>query len=328
MAGGAFVRRGVRGQRGAAIITALLIVTLATVVVSGLFWRQNTMVRSVQNRLSLAQTRWIERAAVDYARLVLNQDLRAGPVDHNGEIWATPVEDTRLDETVTAGAKIDSDKVGAYLRGRIFDAQARMNLNNLVGADGKQNTEEVQALAKLLELLGKSPGLAALVAARLQRSVPNLTTGQAPVLATALPFKRAQDLLLVPGFDQATVDAIAPFVTFLPERNTAVNLNTAPAEVLAARIADLSISKAREFVDYRTRQCTQTKCISDLREAADRLKVEPSVLVGPNRPKWDVKTSFFLLVGVIRYDRVESQTETLLFRRGQGRVEVQWQDRY
>jgi general secretion pathway protein K len=276
----------------------------------------------------LAQTRWIERAAVDYARLVLNQDLRAGPIDHNGEIWATPVEDTRLDETVTAGAKIDSDKAGAFLRGQIFDAQGRLNLNNLVGGDGKLVGPEVDALAKLLTLLGKSSSLAALIAARIQRSVPNLASGQAPVLATALPFKRAQDLTLVPGVDQATVDAIAPFIIFLPDRNTAVNLNTASAEVLAARMPDLSISTARDFVDYRTRQCTQTKCISDLSEAATRLKVDPTVLNGPNRPKWDVKSSFFLLEGVIRYDRVESQTETLLFRRGQGRVEVQWQDRY
>ena len=51
-------------QRGAAIVTALLVVTLASIVVSGLFWREHVAVRSVENRLALAQSRWIERAAL------------------------------------------------------------------------------------------------------------------------------------------------------------------------------------------------------------------------------------------------------------------------
>jgi general secretion pathway protein K len=311
-----------RHDRGAAIITAMLIVTLATVVVSGLFWRQNTMVRSVENRLAMAQTRWIERAAVDYARLVLNQD-RDLRVDHEGEIWGTPVQDTRLDETVTAGAKIDTDKTAAFLRGQIFDAQGRLNLNNLVTVEGRINGPEVAAFGKLLQLLGKSPGLSALLAARIQRSVTVSATGQAPALPTALPLKRLQDLALIPGFDQSTIDAVAPFVVFLPERNTPVNVNTAPAEVLAARMPDLSMSQARTMVDTRKRKPFQS-----VNELTALLRVQDTGRIARGPLQWGVTTRYFLLSGVIRYDRVESQTETLLFRRGQGRVEVQWQDRY
>ena len=55
-------------QRGAAIVTALLVVVLATAVVSSLFVRESVALRSVENRLSLSQTRWIERAASTRAR--------------------------------------------------------------------------------------------------------------------------------------------------------------------------------------------------------------------------------------------------------------------
>ena len=49
--------RSLHAQRGAAIVTALLVVTLASIVVSGLFWREHVSVRSVENRLALAQSR-------------------------------------------------------------------------------------------------------------------------------------------------------------------------------------------------------------------------------------------------------------------------------
>ena len=72
-------------QRGAAIVTALLVVTLASIVVSGLFWREHVAVRSVENRLALAQSRWIERAALAWAQVILRADMRTGPVDPPGE---------------------------------------------------------------------------------------------------------------------------------------------------------------------------------------------------------------------------------------------------
>ena len=46
-----------RPQRGAAIVTALLVVALATVIVSSLFYRESVAIRSIENRATLAQTR-------------------------------------------------------------------------------------------------------------------------------------------------------------------------------------------------------------------------------------------------------------------------------
>jgi|GEM_PF-3929238 len=119
-------------QTGAAIISVLLTVSLATLIVSGLFLREHITVRSVENRLALTQTRWVERAAVDWSKVILAADLRTGQFDHLGEPWAVPVEETRLDETVTAGARIDDDARAATLSGSMHDAQGRLNLNNLI----------------------------------------------------------------------------------------------------------------------------------------------------------------------------------------------------
>ncbi len=60
-----------QGEAGAAIVTALLVVTLASVIVSALFYRESVAVRSIENRLALSQTRWVERAALDWAKVIL-----------------------------------------------------------------------------------------------------------------------------------------------------------------------------------------------------------------------------------------------------------------
>jgi len=304
---------GLSRQRGAAIITAMLVVTLASVVVSSLFWREHVAVRSVENRLALAQGRWIERAALDWARVILRADQRLGPVDHLGEPWAVPVMDTRLDETVTAGAKLNDGARNAMLGGQVFDAQARLNLAALADANGALSQPHLEALRKLLALLGRSEGLADLAAARVLQSVPRTVEGRV-VPAQRPPLTRVADLLDVPGVDPAVVATIEPYVIVLP-RGTPVNVNTAPPEVLAAVIETLDLSGARRFVARRERTFYRT-----LAQAANDLGGDP--VLDPRL--LSVASSFFVVTGVIRYDRVESQSETLLERLSD-RVEVVWQ---
>jgi general secretion pathway protein K len=301
-------------QRGAAIVTALLVVTLASVVVSSLFWREHVSVRSVENRLALAQSRWIERAALDWAKVILRADVRSGPVDHLGEPWAVPVLDTRMDETVTAGAKLDEGARNAVLAGQIRDAQARLNLASLVGANGTVSEDNVKALRKLLSLLGRPESAADLIAARVQQSAPRLVEGRVAAPRRP-PMTRIADLLDIPGMDPATVAALEPHAIVLP-RPTAVNVNTAGPEVLAAVIESIELSAARRFVARRENTFHRTLDQAASAFGGTDVNLKPTLLT--------VGSSFFLVVGVIRYDRVESQTETLLERMSD-RVEVVWQ---
>jgi general secretion pathway protein K len=309
--------RGPLRQRGAAIITAMLVVTLAAVVVSSLFWREHVAVRSVENRLALSQARWIERAALDWAKVILRTDQRAtGPVDHLGETWAVPVVDTRLDETVTAGAKLNEGARNALLAGQIYDAQARFNLTSLAGANGVPSDLHLKAFRRLLAGLGRPESLADLVLARVLQGVPRVFEGRV-VPAERPPLTRTADLLDIPGVEPASLAAIEPFVIVLP-RSTAVNVNTATPEVLAAMIEDLDVSGARRFVSRRERTFYRTleQASADL---DSRPVLSPALLA--------VGSSFFTVTGLIRYDRVESQSETLL-ERLTDRIEVVWQLRY
>ncbi len=140
-----------RRERGAAILTALLVVTLAAVLVSALFYRMNVPIRSIENRLSLAQTRWVERAALDWAKVILRSDNAL--FDHPSDVWGTPVVETQLDETVTAGARIGDRSRNAFLAGAVTDAQSRFNVNTLVAPNGQPSTLHMAAMTKLMSLL-------------------------------------------------------------------------------------------------------------------------------------------------------------------------------
>jgi general secretion pathway protein K len=307
---------GRRRQEGAAIITAMLVVTLAAVVVSSLFWREHVGVRSVENRLALSQSRWIERAALDWAKVILRADQRGGAVDHLGEPWAVPVVDTRLDETVTAGAQISDSQRTAMLAGQMLDAQARLNLASLAGANGVPSDPHLQALRKLLGLIGRPESMADRAMARVLESTPRVVEGTVQA-ARRPPLTRLADLADAEGFDPTTIAALDPFVIVLP-RPTTVNVNTAAPEVIAAMIPTIDLSSARRFVARRERTFFRT-----LAEAAEQLDGQP--VLAP--ALMSVGSNFFLVRGVIRYDRVESQSETLLERLSD-RVEVVWQHRF
>lgn len=322
-------------QRGVAIVTVLLIVALATTVVASLYGRQNVATRSVENRLALSQARWIERAAIDWARVILQADRTANvagasaTVDYVGEPWSVPVADTRLDETVTGGARLDDARTPASIAGQMEDAQGRFNLNNLV-ADGRADDFELQAFRRLLALLGRSQSLADRLVAHLLRTRAgpvDTAAGAAVGIArqpSALPPKRLADLREAAGFDDATLEALERFCIFLPVTTSVpVNINTAPAEVLAARIPSLegNLALAQAFVGRRDRQ----QRFNTLAEAQAALTGQPTLPA----PRWSVASDWYLLRGVIRYERVVARTDTLLARRqGSQNIDVAWQDRY
>ena len=83
-------------ERGVAIITALLLTTLAITIVASLFWQQQVQVRSIENQRLQLQTRWILRGALDWGMLILREDQKFSKnVDHLGEPWAVPLAETR-----------------------------------------------------------------------------------------------------------------------------------------------------------------------------------------------------------------------------------------
>ena len=299
-------------QRGAAVVTALLMVTLAVVIVSGMLWRQQVQIRSIENQRLTAQAAWIERAAVDWARLILRDDQRRSNVDYLGEPWSVPVAETRLSDFLGAGLRTDQAGETSFLSGRIVDAQARFNLNNLYiwNASGTGRVVEidqpsVQVYRRLLQTLGMNPSLAEPTAQYLVRAARGASPDGQPV---PRPPDTAADLLAIPGYNPDMVAALEPFIVFLPER-TKINANTAEPEVLAAAIDKLPLDRARELVRQR-----DSAYFLDASDIVKRLRAVAPQADTTAAGALEVSTHYFLVYGLVRHERARRLQVSLVQR--------------
>ncbi len=164
-------------QQGVAVVTALLLTTLAITIVASLFWQQQVQVRSIENQRFQLQKKWVLRGALDWAGLILREDRRISKVDHLGEPWAVSLGDTRLDQYVENG-RTEVEDSDATLSGQISDAQAKYNLNNLA-VNGKVDPREQAVFAKLLMNLRLDPSLAQQVAVQVALTQERVVVGPA-----------------------------------------------------------------------------------------------------------------------------------------------------
>jgi general secretion pathway protein K len=331
--------RGLQRQRGVAVVTALLLTTLAISIVASLFWQQQVQVRSMENQRLHLQTKWILRGALDWSTLVLRQD----GYDHPNytwltHVWATPLAETRLDQYIER-ERVEGETFDASLSGNITDACSRYNLTNLAKG-GKVTDDQVKVFARLLQNVQVDSGMARRVAQVLAQGQPKELTQEGPADGTSNPpgstppgstppgstpptgegdkglavatggaksvttmkLLEVDDLLAVPGFNQAVVDKLRPFVTVLPDQ-APVNVNTAPAEVLSA-ITMLSMSEANALV-VRRKQAPWKDIAQFATEAH---------LTDPDTTVMNVKSDWFLVDTRIRLDRAALNAQSLIYR--------------
>ncbi len=297
-------------QHGVAVITALLLTTLAITIVASLFWQQQVQVRSIENQRLQLQKQWILRGALDWARLILREDAKYSAIDDLSEPWAVPLSDTKLDQYVEEGGA-QGDAGNAVLSGAIQDAQARLNLTGLASG-GEINATEVANFERLLSSLRQDPGLARAAAQELaasQRRSSGSGSDNPGGSASSRPigFAQVDDLLAVPGFTPQVLRPLRDYIIFLP-RVTAVNANTASAEVLSAKLPPLSISDANALIASR-----RNSSFRSLNDLTARL---PGTQVSVDGNAVNVSTRFFLVNGRIIIREAALQVQGLVERNG------------
>ena len=287
-----------RAQRGSAVVLAMLVLAIATTLIMGTLWQQSALIRETENDRAYAQARWLLRGAIDWAGVILREDARTTSVDHRGEPWAVPLADTRLNE--------NDGRPAAYLAGSIDDEQAKFNLRNLLkGAE--INGAELQSLRRLLGALRIEDRFADKIGERL------LAAERARSSEPAIGLAYVDDLLQV-GLTPEQVQRLKGFVTILPEP-TQLNVNTASAEVLCARITGLELTDARRIVSARDRAY-----FKDLGDALAQLRQ-----AAPNATETglSVTTRYFSVEGIVSYGPARLAGHALV-RRDPGALEVLW----
>ncbi|WP_413197304.1 type II secretion system minor pseudopilin GspK [Pararobbsia alpina] len=313
-------------SRGVAIVTVLLVVALAATLAASVAWRELVALHDVSNQRLGVETMWAERAAVEWARVMLRDQARKSNVAYVGQSWSNPVDDVRISGFLPEDAlRVNSDLADAYVSGSIEDAQSKFNVMDLVSrpapsAPWQINQNGVEAYRRLLTHVSLDPALAEQTAKYMLRSLgaaggtgngdQGFSTGGSGN-SWPLQLVTVADLARIPGYGAQSVKVLSDFVTLLPDF-TNVNVNTASETAIIAAIPTLSESQALML--------TQRRSSAYFVSGGDvALVLSPQAGASlPSGALVDVTSNYFLVHCRIHSAKINTRIDTLIARHGIG----------
>jgi len=291
-------RMGGRRDRGVALITAMLISAIATMVAANLAWDNALDVRRTTVNLGREQAVQVALGAESWVISILQQDGSDNGTDHLGEVWASELP----------GLPIE----GGEVFGSVEDLQGKFNINNLIDQEGRVVEQSLLQFQRLLNALGIEPQLAGITAdwidSNLDASFPDgaedpIYTGMIPPYRTPnQPLSNVSELAAIAGMDRAIFRVLEPHITALPGRTT-INVNTATPAVLQSLDENITLSDVEGLLQER-----EGAGFPDLSASFGTL-ITPEMLL-----QLSDSTRFFRLKVIVRIDTVRVTLYSVLQR--------------
>ncbi|MDW3716148.1 MULTISPECIES: type II secretion system minor pseudopilin GspK [unclassified Pseudomonas] len=241
-------------QRGVALVTVLLVVSIVTVICAGLILRQQLSIRGAANRIAIQQAWHYALGGEALGQSVLLRDLKKpgsdprAPIDHPLEDWARPLP----------VFPIDQGEIGVHIE----DLAGRFNLNSLVQGDkvDKLSVERFNRL--LLRLKIEKPYADRLVDWLDKDQEPSGEYGaednqyllaQPPYRTAGRELQDVSELRLLLDMSEEDYRLLAPWVSTLPAK-VPLNVNTASPLVLSCLADNLDPAAAQSLLSGRGRE--------------------------------------------------------------------------
>ena len=293
-------------QRGVALITAIVLVAIATVLAVHIGTRAALDLRRTAGLIALDQGWHVALGAEAWAAEVLRDDREDSETDHLAERWAQPLPPLPVD--------------GGDVRGALEDMQGRFNLNNLITGDGTVNEFAIARLERLLANVGADQRWARIMADWLDTdTVPGFPEGaedgaylsqNPPYRSANGPVTTTSELMALPGMTLEEFQRIRPYVAALPV-GTTTNICTAAPPVLASLIeGGTDFGDADSLTSNRGDGCFPT--IADLQATLD------PALYQALQPTISDTSNWFRAVTVVRIGTSELTLYSLVERNSSG----------
>lgn len=218
-------------QRGIALLVAILLVALGTMIAAAIAYENAMTARRGAATFALDQSVLIGEAAEALAAYGLREVWRSDKLHtYIGQGWDKPVGPVEVVPDVMLTASLE-------------DLSGRFNLNSLVNADGTVNQTAFAAFQQLLSYLEIEPKWAGYIVDWIDPDIvpqnpdgaeDSVYMGQSPPYRTPnMYITSASELLALPGFGHDRYKKLAPYVVALPI-DAKLNICTAPGMVLDA----------------------------------------------------------------------------------------------
>lgn len=221
-----------RRQKGVALLVAILLVALGTIIAAAMAYNNAMTARRAAATFSFDQALLVSEGAEAIAAYGLQQTFKQNPQDIDAtQVWNQPLGPV---EAIP----------GVMLEAHLEDLQGRFNINDLVGTDGETpNTAAIKAFQQLLILLKMEPKWADYIVDWIDKDSTSMIPDGAedsvymemspPYRTPNLPIASTSELLALPGFTRTDFDTLSPFIVALP-LGVGINTCTASPYVLDA----------------------------------------------------------------------------------------------
>ena len=310
-----------RRQSGAAILLALLIMTLVATLAAGMVWLQWRGIEVETAERARTQADWLLNASLDWGNLILKSQTRNGQVEDDlGQPWATPLAETKLSSFLSAdGNHSDDGGPEAYLSGQITDAESKYNVYNILLDQTK--FEEINRLRMLCNAVGVPADTADRIGAGLRDSQSAQQSAGSGQASSGVLMPIQVDDLAWFGIDPKVVRQLKPFIQLLPlpagtTAMSTINANTAPAEVLIAALPGISQAEAQQII--LARQSHPFQAQKDIWLAMGRAAANPwqnpNQAPSPQGNQVEVKSFHFEVYGQLRYEQHVIRERSVVWR--------------
>lgn len=297
-------------QKGIALITILVMVALATILAATIAQRQKFTAENTAYLMRQNQSLWYAKSAETFFSELLVEDAEnAGDVDYLQENWAKPMPAFPVED--------------GYVTGQLYDESGKFNLNSLVDDSGQVNVAAKEWFERLLMNAGLNAQLSEAVID--WQDADNETLGpmgaeesyyrglRNAYLPANSKFHAVEELKMVRGFEGEKYLQIAPYVSAIAVQDAKVNINTAPAIVLASLAESLDVKTVEAALEQRQQNMEHFSNVDELwslepfSQAKNENQIALNALLG-------VKSSYFQAKIEVMLSERKRQFQTYLLR--------------
>jgi general secretion pathway protein K len=298
-------------QRGIALLTAIMLVALGTILAATIGYQNAMIARRGQAVFAFDQSLLIAEAGEAIAAYALRQ-TRKSDASHvyPGQAWSMPYGPVEV-------------VPGVMLQAQLEDMQGRFNLNSLVKIDGTIDENALGEFQSLLQILGLETKWAPMIADWIDADVvaygpdgaeDSTYLSQLPPYRTPnAQITSPSELLALPGFGRDRYLRIAPYVSALP-RAVGINLCSASGPVLDA----LGPEGQRQYSLMTPEQLQmerQNGCFPSLTDFNSSFNGN-SVALGKVQNRIGMVSNYFRLTSVISVGTMRFALYSLLHQEG------------
>ena len=303
-------------QRGVALLIAIVVMAIAAMLSTAMIWDRELDIRRFANIKQGDQALEYALGAESWSEQILLRDYQNnGDVTNLTQDWAMQLPSLPVE--------------GGSVTGNLQDLQGLFNVNNLASSDAAEAAAALAQFQRLLINLNLDPEIANAVHDWVNSGDLPTNPGGAkdeyytqlvpPYLTADQPMTSISELLLVKGVTPQVYATLLPDVCALPllapgsqlgarMRATAININTAPAPVIASLNQGITMGAAEAVVQARMQHAFKTPT-----ELWSLLQINPAAGIQPS-----MTSNYFRLSVQVQIGSTDITLYSLLYRTSNG----------